>query len=371
MLIWFCFFCLVYFLIFKYEKAVQLKSKYINLGIILLVVVYYATFRDGLGPDYTAYKSYCERDVLRTSLLLLQEPLASIIEAFCFETQFSAVIFFFITSLIICASCIWIYSRYNNSYIALFVFFTYTNLYLMSFNLVRQFVAASLILIGSYYFIVKNRNPLFFLFVFVAFLFHKSALLFALIYFLRKDNYSPILWSIAIFSSWIINVQPLFDIPLIHDLFAAGDYLEYINHSEVSYSKTSLSNIYMHAITLFFIWNKERILMMKDCEHCLFSLKLVALSIILCNISAGSLAFAYRYAIFCSVYIPILFSFLPTLLKRDLVHMIVYVPLCILIWTLFYGSQDNRVYCPQRILPIESIWDENYKPYDNPDVIAI
>lgn len=371
MLIWFCFFVIVYLLIYRYDKTITTKQK-ITFGVLYLItIVYFSAFRDGLGTDYTAYKSYCEREVFRFGLLLGQEPLASLLESFCYNTDFSAVVFFLVTSALICALCTWVYTKYNNAYIALFVFVTYTNLYLASFNLVRQFVAASIILIGAYYFILQKKSPLFFACVFAAFLFHKSAVVFGLIYLLRKSDINPMLWTAIILASWVVDIQPLFNIPFIHDLVVYSDYQSYLSHNEHAYSRFSLSNLYMHAITLAFIWNSKRIKENDKNEHYIFALKLTAISIICSNFSAGSLAFAYRFTNFSSVFIPILFTFLPNLVGRKMVPIVAYIPICVLLWNLLFLNQDDRIYCPQKILPIESIYDNYYKPYDNPDVIVI
>lgn len=365
MLIWFCFFVVVYFLIYKHNSTAVTTQKNIYYILFLLITIYFSAFRDGLGSDYTAYKFYCERDVIMAGSLLAQEPLAIAIEYFCYQTDFSAVIFFLITSVITCSLTTWIYTKYNNAYIALFFFLTYTNLYLSSLNLVRQFTAASLILFGAYYFILKKKSPMFFLFVFIAFLFHKSSAVFVLIYFLRTSNIKPITWTVIILASWFVSIQPIFNIPFIRDLLILSDYQSYLSYDVTSYSKFSLINLYMHVFVLMFIWYHKKLSNVENKEHFYFVLKMTAISIIFSNISANDLPFAYRYAIFCSVFIPILFTFLPNILDRKLIPIVIYVPLCIVIWTVFYNRRDDRVYCPQQILPIESVFDRYYKPYEN------
>lgn len=370
MLIWFIFFLVSYFIIFIYDSSKSKRNKIFFYFLFLFVIIYFAAFRDGLGMDYTAYKSYCERDVLRSASILLTEPLAAILESFCYYTNFSAVIFFFVTSAITCILCLWVYKQYNYAYIAFFVFITYTNLYLSSLNLVRQFVASSLIVFGTYYFIIRKKNILFFFFIFLAFLFHKSSIFLFFIYFLKKNDYNPLLWTILLFGSWVINIQPLFNIPIIREIFISTNYLDYLNYDATAYSKTSLSNLYMHFIILYFLWNKNHIMKMADNNSCILSLKLSIISVICANFSAGDLPFAYRFTVFFSVFIPILFSFLPQLTNKNLAKTIIYIPLIILIWSVLIGQRNNRIYCPNRILPIESIYDENYRPYENPDVIV-
>ena len=371
MLIWGLFFLSVYCLIYMQHTANRQISKNVFLVLFLFVIIYFATFRDGLGMDYTAYKSYCERDVIRSSNLLLIEPFAAALESFCYHTKFSAVIFFFVTSTIICCLSIWVYKHFVNSYIAFFVFVTYTNLYMSSLNLVRQFVAASIVLFGTYYFIIQKKSPVFFLFVVIAILFHKSAVFLLFIYFLKKDDYSSILWTGILFSSWFLDVQPLFDVPIVKNLFVSMDYLSYINYNEMSYNKVSASNIYLHLVVLFFLWNKGKVLKLQNFQSCIFALKLTVIGVACANMSAETLPFAYRYAIFLSVFLPILFCFLPLLMNKQIARVVIYIPLIVLIWTVLLGHQNDRIYCPQRMLPIESMFDDYYNPYENPDVIVL
>lgn len=370
MLIWSLFFFITYILIFVYSASKSKETKKVSFYVLLFIVIYFAAFRDGLGMDYTAYKSYCERDVIRHANLWLIEPLAVALEEFCYNTHFSAVIFFLLTSLIIYTLCFFVYKQYENACIAFFVFLTYTNLYLASLNLVRQFVAASIILIGTYFFIIKKRSPLFFVLIFIGFLFHKSAALLLFIYFLKKENYNPLLWTVLLLGSWVINVQWFFNFPLIHDILAISNYSDYLDYDTTSYSKTSVSNIYMHLIVLFFLWNKKRVLVLEDCHSCILTLKLSIMSVICANLSAGTLPIAYRFTILFSIFMPILFSYLPRLMEKRFAKIIIYLPLILLLWTVLIGQRNNRVYCPEKILPLESIYDENYHPYDNPDVIV-
>ena len=124
MAIWLLFLFLCYFLIGCYQH----KKKNIFFLLLLFVVIYFATFRDGLGSDYTAYQSYCEREVLYSDSWFLMEPIPAFLYKICYETKLSAVLFFFVSSCVIYISCIKVYSKSLNFGIAAFVFLTYTNL---------------------------------------------------------------------------------------------------------------------------------------------------------------------------------------------------------------------------------------------------
>lgn len=370
MIIWLLFLsvCYVFLILYENPKADNKQKLFILVGLIL-ICTYFSTFRDGLGSDYTAYQSYCERKRLNIGSWLLMEPIPEFLYSICYNTKISAVLFFLVSSTIICFSSLWIYSKFKFFYLAAFLFLTYHNLYYQSFNVVRQFTAASIVLFATYYFVMKKKRLVFFLFVFLAFLWHKSAILSIPIYFLRCNNFNTGLWLFAVLLSWIAPVDYLFNVPIIGDLLYVLDFTEHISN-EVAYSKTSLINIYFHIILIICMVGKEKI-KVEDRRCFNITLKLSIISIIFCNISANSIPFAYRYGLFFAVFLPILFSYLPTILDKEIAKLIVFIPIIVLFFMVFAGKNNDRVFCPQRILPIESIYDKYYHPYENPDVQLI
>lgn len=368
MFIWIVFLFVTYLLIGSYQHTSNTRNKRSFLILLVFALVYFATFRDGMGDDYTVYKSYCERDLEYSNSWWLIEPIPAAIQSFCYNTNFSAVIFFLITSLLIYPLVMLVYSKYDNFNIAAFVFITYTNLYLTSFNMVRQSVAAALILVGSYYFLLKKRSLFFFLFVILAFLFHKSAIVFVLLFWLRKDNFNPVVLVLLLALSFFVNLKPVFNLPIISDVLETMSYDGYVRYTAHSYNKFSLSNVFMHIMALVFILNKRAILRLEDKESCIYSLKMMVLSIVCANLSANSLPIAYRYTVFFSVFIPVLFVYLPKIIDKRIALTLIYIPFLVLLFTVLSLQSDNRLYCPERILPIESIYDRNYQPYDNPNI---
>lgn len=370
MIIWLLFLFVMYCLIGQYGTS---NRKKLLLFFIIFVAVYFSTFRDGMGWDYTAYQSYCQREIYVSMRWLYMEPIPMWIYSFCYNTRWSAVVFFFITSLLTCGISLWVYSRNKNFGIAAFVFITYTNLYLASFNLVRQYVASSIILLGTYFFVIKKKNPLFFLFIFIAFLWHKSSIICLFIYFINDKKINSSVWISAIVLSWILPLNLLFKIPFVGNVLESLNYLDYLTYSTQSYSRFSLANLYMHVIVLLFLikCKKNRNYQLEDNNGFYLALKLTILSVIFSNVSANSLPFAYRYAMFFSPFIPMLFSYLPMITKKRDSFLLVIVPIFILLMTLLVLNMNSRVYCPERILPIESVYDENYRPYENPEVKVI
>lgn len=370
MIYWIVFLALSYLLIGQYEQSIN-KNRY--LFFIILIAVYFSTYRDGMGTDYTAYQSYCERDMAVYDNLLLMEPFPQLIYNFCYNTKFSAVVFFFISSALTCAFSFWVYSRLKNFWLSAFVFITYTNLYLSSFNLVRQYVASAIILLGTYLFVIKKKSSWFFLFVLLAFLWHKSAIICVFIYFIKDNKINPVAWIFLLVLSWIFPINWIMSIPYLGDALDILNYVNYLDFNEDSYSRTSLVNLYMHLMVIYFLIKISNIVDNKFLNNTGFylALKLTIISIIFSNISANSIPFAYRLAMFFSPFIPLLFSYLPTISNKRSSYVLVVAPVLFLLIVLLSLHINDRIYCPQRILPIESIFDENYKPYENPNVIII
>lgn len=368
MFYWLLFLTLVYCLIWQYEKS---DNKKLFLFLIVLIAVYFSTFRDGMGADYSMYKYHCENQLVNPADLLLMEPFPQWIYSFCYSSKLSAVVFFFITSVLICGFSFWVYSRFNNFWLGAFVFITYTNLYLASFNLVRQYVASSIILLGTYLFVIKKKSPWFFVFVIVAFMWHKSAIICAFIYFLNDKKINSFIWMFLLLVSWLLPIDLIMGLPYLGDALELLNYTDYLTYNSESYSRTSLINMYMHIMVIYFLikcqrWQKNQF---SENNGLILSLKLTIISIIFSNISANSLPFAYRFAMFFSPFIPLLFSFLPKLSTKRTSIVFVVIPIFVLLMIVFALHIDDRIYCPQRILSIESIFDANYRPYENPDLI--
>ena len=217
---------------------------------------------------------------------------------------------------------------------------------------------------------MKKRSPWFFLFVLLAFLWHKSAIFSIIIFFLRRKKINSLLWIFILFTSWVFPADLLYNIPIVGDMFNTLNYMDYFSYDELAYSKTSITNLYMHFMILLCLFYKNKV---KGNDKVCFNLtlKLSIVGLIFFNISANSMAFAYRLGIFFSVFLPILFSYLPTLINKDFAKTIVYIPILFLLFVVLVNKKDDRVYCPERILPIESIFDDNYHPYENPEVELI
>ncbi len=348
-----------------YKHSHTEKGRNVALFWIIFFLVYFSGFRDGLGMDYSAYKGLCEREVYNSSLLWLSEPLFRGLQSFCYNTQFSAVFLFLTSAFMTCTCCLWVYSKNDNFVLAAFVFIFYTGLYLFTFNIVSQFTAASLILLG-YFFYVKEKNSktliVLLCTIFCGVLMHRSSVFMLIPLFFRTRKLNMVMWVSLILLSFVVPMKIIFNIPGVRDFLIFSDYAEYMEYSMSGVKKLSLSNLYMHLLLIPFLINyKTKIKNRDDARECIFLIKMFAMFLIMSNLSTGNLTITYRLAVFFVVFIPILIARLPQIIDKKIAYLLIIVPLLILMsMRLMTG---DRLTVPDRILPLNSIFDKYYNPY--------
>lgn len=160
------------------------------------------------------------------------------------EVGFSAVVyflglfsqdyFFIFTCLtaIIYTNLIFSFYRYKLSFTLLFAsFFSIFQIYFYSFNILRQAIALSFLILAVR-FLLDNRNRHFFLFCFFAFLFHYSSIFILLFYFIYKFRDTLVrFWYFLVFGTFFL-LSILFRLVIENfDKYAAYDEADAITDS--------------------------------------------------------------------------------------------------------------------------------------------
>lgn len=368
MIYWLSLFFIELSLLYLYHKARSKKGRVFALWSIILGLVYFSGFRDGLGMDYWGYKDLCEREVYSFSALLLSEPVFRGIQSFCYNTEFSAVLLFIVSAFLVCAPSLYVYSKYINFTISAFVFMFFTDIYLSSMNIVSQFSAAGVILFG-YYFYMKGNNKKNILIVLVSIfcgmLLHLSSVFMLLPLLFNRKKINVLLWFLLIVSSYIIPIDLVLRIPVVENLVVMLDYSDYFNYTSSGLNKLSVTNLYLHLLLLPFLLQIKRIINGEDAEKYIFLIKMYAMYLILNNLATGSLTITYRLAVFFVLFVPLLLTKLPLVINKSIACCLIVIPMLSLM--LIRLSIGDRLTVPDRILPIESIYDKYYKPYENPN----
>lgn len=364
MIYWIVFLFIEYVLLGSFTSISDKRYRTIVVLLIVLVAVYFSGFRDLLGMDYDGYRDLCERDrLIGSTLWFFNEPIYEFVRNLCATTNFSAVIFFLVFAAFTSVPALIVYSKYDNFFLSGFVYFTYTGLYLFSFNIVRQFAAAGILVIGVYYLLKGGfKNKMFFvLIVLISAFIHKSALFFLPALFLINRDYNVGLIIVLLILSFFIPLQHVFGIAQLSTWLDMMEYDVYIDYTTMSVSKYSLSNLYLHMMLIPLLVHKNKILNMNNREMYIFSIKMYVLFLICNNLSANGIAIAYRVGILFAMYLPLALSIIPSLLKeRVLGSLFIIIPLLVLFFAI---GMSNDIVIPDRMLPLNSIFDSEYIKY--------
>lgn len=351
MIYWVVFLLYEFALIYAYKNS---KHKWLSAWFITIGLIYYASFRDGLGIDYYGYVMACEDPYI--DINIIDEPTYALIREFVYSTEYSPIIFFIIMATITYSLIANAYYRQSDFPFLISVFILYPALYVSSFNLVRQFAAAAIFLYAILSF-RKNKNLLVYLgFIFIAFSIHKSAILLLLIPLINSKGIKPIIWIGLIICSLILPINKVLDIGPVNNIMNFLDYMDYSTYKETPISRFSLVNIFTHLIWLFVIINLKKI-KQKEYENAVFTTKMVALFLISYNISANSLPIFYRIAVYFSLFIPLLTSYLKDIINPSIAKFIVYISYSILF---IAGVLMNEDLLPNQIMPLNAIYDTTF-----------
>ncbi len=156
-----------------------------------IVLVFVAGFRYRVGTDYMNYALGYEQVKVTfwDSLKTLDEPgykLLTIIGSWIYDDYASM---FFIIALFTIGKNIKTMSRYSDDFFFAIIIYILIGAWHGSFGAMRQY-AASAILFAGHHYIYEKKFWHFLLTVAVAFLFHRTAIIFVVVYFIAKDYIS-------------------------------------------------------------------------------------------------------------------------------------------------------------------------------------
>lgn len=256
-------------------KNKSIATKFIFLILVILPLIIISTMRSGVGADYYHYESayngivgYFDsgKTVLESKttepLFLATEYISYLLGHSNFQILLGFTSIFTVTPVVI-----FIMEEVKEGNKALSLFIYIFIFFLISFNAIRQMIAISLI-IYSFKYIINSNIVKYFITVIIATLFHNTAIIALLFFFLKgkikfKYKYSKKQWVLIIlylllpvllFFVWIFGSQ----IPLI------GTYFQYYTPSVNNFNLSrvfTLISIILPVIPLLFF--KEEIYRMK------------------------------------------------------------------------------------------------------------
>ena len=243
------------------KKNIERSVAFRLLAIIVIIIppVLLSTFRSGVGTDYYGYKevfnSIKNSISFNNVLAFYQEPGWVLINLIC-NSYFSVL---FISSLIYSLTITFAIFRLRDKIGITFpLFISYMVFYSLSFNGIRQAIAAAIFLLALS-FIDKNRLK-YILLIILAALFHKSAIIclaLLLFYNQKKSNLSKLLVITTAFSVIVF----IFSNQIISFLERLNLYSKYLESSDDSGSGSFGFLLYILPVTvlLLFIGKKYKI----------------------------------------------------------------------------------------------------------------
>ena len=162
---------------------------FIILSMILIVV---AGFRYNVGDDYWSYYKAGERfsNELSESIKTFSEPGIKLIYSIVRLITTEKIIPIFVVAAITISLMLGVIYRHTDKLLMAVMLFLFLGCWHESFNAVRQCLAAAIVFCG-YGFLKDKKFLKFFLVILIAFLFHRSAILMILPFFIIHIKVSP------------------------------------------------------------------------------------------------------------------------------------------------------------------------------------
>lgn len=349
--IWFLFHVSILILSRFYLCLKGVGRKYVMWSIIL-ILIYFSTFRDGLGSDYLQYVYRIEDyDSIDAFMLgFLKEPLFGLISVFINYTILSPIFLFFICALVTNIGFS-IYIFKDNKYVfwSLMLYVFLSTMYSQSFNIIRQFFSVGLFLLALNY--VGKSLLKYLALIFVAVMMHTSAIILLPFYWLLKIQFKIkyIVPSLLLLISFSLLLFPYFSI-------LGGKYLDSVN-SDMVMSNSGMI-IFYNLLFVLLLFNRKMYCDLDNISRNLFIFFILTIDLSYINISFYRLSYY-----FFPVILTIIPYILHRLLKKDILNYMAVFCLIILFYTNLLLNVNDSTIVPSKILPISSIFDNVYKFY--------
>ncbi len=325
---------------------------------VTFILVYFATFRDGLGTDYPFYVYRLLSAPIIQGPFLLTEPLFNLLAQFVRDTSLSYVFYFLFMSTLTIVPTILTYKKFDNFFIIMLVYLLVPILYSGTFNIVRQAAAAGIFLFSIRYIVDKDFLK-YSICIFLAFLVHKSAFILLPLYFVgvnRLDYKYLVILLFSFSNKYLVDVIHRFSSFL--ELISYDRYLDYTSSVVEGVSTTQiLFHIFLIPIYLL----RDKIKNKSMGKYYVVSVKMYIFYLFFMNFASTGLPISYRISFYFAPFIPIIVNLLIELFakkKNKIVMTYCLSSLFVLLgFFYFYIHFDNPTVVPKTILPINSIVD--------------
>lgn len=239
------------FAIIEVNKKFDAQNRIFNL--LIVVLMFFIGFRDGLGADYYRYEAIF--NAINRSRILIGDDIGFCMVAFILkEMRFSTEMIFFTFAALSCL-CMrrFILDMVKYRYVALLVFFS---LYMipLSFNAMAQGIATGIMLYSFRYFEKKESKRILFLSC-IAFLFHFIGLILPVLYlvYLFSDTRSKRVWFLVFLAGASLGMIFLIRTGSIVMFLPGRIKTIYLNYCFNFPEKVDMISILARFVMLFFV----------------------------------------------------------------------------------------------------------------------
>lgn len=221
-----------------------------------------------------------------------------------------------ITALIACIPIVYIIYKYSCSYELGIALYVLTGYFSFSMNGIRQYAAAGILILGTKYLFSDKKTDFFkfLLFVFGAWLFHSSALVMILIYFVvRRKAWTPVTF---LFLVGTVFVTLIFNqiLPMFLDILETTEYSRYAENgwfTEGAEQGSNLIRVFVLMVPLVLAFLEREYYRMRYGRQWDILVNLSIINLAFYILSLYNWIFA-RFAIYTSIYVIIMMTYVIT-----------------------------------------------------------
>ncbi|MEK5079742.1 EpsG family protein [Solibacillus sp. FSL W7-1436] len=270
------------------------------------ILFIFSAFRYDVGWDYWAYYNTIKNDYV-TNIISRNEYLTIFLVDL---SKFIGItnIYFFINSLILMICIYLVIVKYsNNKWMSLIVFVTFPLFYLNSFSVIRIFTAIA-ITFYAFKYIMENKFWKYIFFVYIASLFHQTALIAILFYFIKY---------IKVKRSWVlflVFISPFMGVILenIVNLYFP-EYSVYLNETDSIEGTKAILVFLLMGILGFIYWDK---LVYKDFSMEVM-LKIFYFSLFIYIVFLENGTIGHRFSLYGTIFFILILPKFMSLIKKD------------------------------------------------------
>lgn len=305
------------------ELLVKKNGFFVGMTALVLIVV--SGLRWGVGTDYWQYSQNYTGYVQNVwaDLLKFDEPGLKIIARVANIVNDDYILMFFLAALVTVGLIVWTISKYSNAFTFSILLYILGGSWHSSFNAVRQFLAVAVLFAGHRY-IVERKFFKYALIVFIASMFHISAAITILFYFIpiRKLKWKEMLLLVSIVIVISVSYQYLFQ--LIESIDGGGSFAD----SDYASRQINILRIVIPAVPLLvyaFMTDKEQL---NKIDYFYINIALLNLAIWIMGYNSAYLA---RFTLYTEIFTILVY---PRILRFD--HKYVEIFMKVLVIAAFF-----------------------------------